>query len=99
MPTAWDHFFTQREPCWVLFHLRSGQLLAGYFGPRSFAGSSAHHRDIYIEQVWATDDDGQFVWQLPDTAGALVSLDECTVVQFFRTKEDLRNRTSHGHQG
>lgn len=85
MPTAWDHFFSRREPCWILFRLRNGRSVAGYYGANSFASSYPHRRDIYVEEAWVIDDDGQFQWKVPDTAGALVSIEDCELIEFFRT--------------
>ena len=83
-PTAWDYYFGQGTPSWVLCRLKNGKSLAGYFGPRSFAGSFPNNRDIYIEQLWLVDSGGHFVSPVPHSGGALVSFDECELVEFFQ---------------
>ena len=31
-PTAWDHYFKDRRPCWVLVHLSETRRVGGWFG-------------------------------------------------------------------
>lgn len=83
VPMAWDYYFSRRTPCWMLFRLKNGKSIGGYFGPRSFASSYPHGRDIYIEQAWVVNEIGQFVQAVPDSAGALISFDDCELVEFF----------------
>ncbi|NQW03684.1 MAG: hypothetical protein HQ485_06615 [Acidobacteria bacterium] len=90
MPMAWDYYFGQGVPCWVLFRLKNGKSIGGFFGAKSFASSYPHGRDIYIEQSWVVDDTGHFVRAVPDSAGALVSFDECELIEFFQTLPESR---------
>jgi hypothetical protein len=82
-PTSWDYFFGQRKPCWALFRLNSGKAIAGFFGPQSFASSFPHRRDAYLQEVWLTDSEGRFLQAVPGSAGALISMDDCELVEFF----------------
>lgn len=83
IPTAWDYFFRQRKGGWVLFHLKSGELLGGLFSQGSFASSLPESSDIYVEEVWRVDAAGKFQEKISQTGGALVRLDECTHLEFF----------------
>ena len=38
-PTAWDFYFRDQNPCWVLCHLKSGKLVGGVYALDSFASS------------------------------------------------------------
>ena len=80
---AWDYYFGRGVPCWILFRLKNGKSIGGFYGPNSFASSYPHGRDIYVEQTWVVDETGHFVAAVPDSAGALVSFDECELVEFF----------------
>ena len=83
LPMAWDFFFVRGVPCWVLFRLKNGKSIGGYFGPRSFASSFPNGRDIFVEQAWVVDEHGRFVRMVEGTAGALVSFDDCELLEFF----------------
>lgn len=83
IPTAWDNFFGQGRPCWMLFRLKNGTSVGGYYGPGSFASSFPHHRDVYVEQAWRVDESGKFERMVDGTAGVLVSMADCELVEFF----------------
>lgn len=83
VPMAWDYFFARGIPCWVLFRLKNGKSIGGYFGPKSFASSFPNGRDIFVEQAWVVDEAGRFVRVVEGTAGALVSFDDCELLEFF----------------
>lgn len=97
-PTAWDYFFGLRKPCWILCRLRGGKSIAGYFGGRAFASSFPHRRDVYIEKVWLVDESGRFTQPIRESAGALISMDDCELVEFFEVLEDTSRSTQHGEQ-
>lgn len=98
VPMAWDYYFGRSTPCWMLFRLKNGKSIGGYFGLRSFASSYPHGRDIYIEQAWVVNDTGQFVRAVPDSAGALISFDECELVEFFLALPDTNEVNPHVDQ-
>ena len=54
-PSAWDYFFQEKIPALVRVTLRSGEVVAGYYGPVSFAAYGVHGRDLYVEEQWAVD--------------------------------------------
>lgn len=82
-PTAWDHFFGSGQPCWMLFRMKSGSLLGGLYGKGSFASSYPHARDVYVGQVWRVDEAGRFHEPIAQTAGMLVSMDDCESIECF----------------
>lgn len=97
IPTAWDHFFGQGKPCWMLFRLKNGTAVGGYFGPGSFASSFPHGRDVYLEQSWLVNETGAFEQVVRGTAGVLVSMDDCVLVEFFESAPGADSREAdHG---
>lgn len=82
-PTGWDFFFLQRKPCWVLFHLRSGAKVGGWYGPKSRASLYPFDQEMYVESVWRLDEDGKFLERVPETGGAIVRFADCEVIEFF----------------
>ncbi|MBM4045281.1 MAG: hypothetical protein FJ279_09220 [Planctomycetes bacterium] len=87
-PSGWDFFFSQRRPCFILFHLRNGKLLGGFYGMRSFASSFPNEPDVFVEEVWRVDEYGRFTERVPDTAGCFVRYAECERIELFRAEEE-----------
>ncbi len=86
-PTAWDHFFAKREHLWVLCHLKDGRMVGGIYSGESSVSSYPHPQDIYIEEMWKTDEQGRFTNPVPQTRGLLVRAEECRFIEFFRPEE------------
>jgi len=82
-PTGWDHFFGKGEPCWVLFRLKTGEMIGGFYGTESLASSYPQMPDIFVEEVWKVDDTGKFEKKIDRTEGMYVSMSECRLVEFF----------------
>ena len=68
---AWDNFFSRNEACWVVVHLKNGQLVGGYFGPGSYATVEPESGHLYLEELWRLDERGKFVGPVVDSRGAL----------------------------
>jgi len=79
-PTAWDWKFPQMsKPAWVVVNLKNGGIILGYYGKNSFAASIPEQRDIYIENIYNMDEDGNWV----DLGkGVLVMKDEISSIEF-----------------
>ncbi|MCC7044526.1 MAG: hypothetical protein IT183_11725 [Acidobacteria bacterium] len=99
VPMAWDFFFARGIPCWVLFRLKNGKSIGGYFGPGSFASSFPNGRDIFVEQAWVVDEGGRFIRMVDGTAGALVSFDDCELLEFFEAVKGLPAEQETAHHG
>jgi len=82
-PTAWDFFFDQREVGFVLVHLNGGQLLGGYWGGNSYAGSFPNDGDIYLEAVYTVDEAGTFGDPIANTRGVLLRKDQYSYIELF----------------
>lgn len=82
-PTAWDFFFDQREPAFVLVHLANGKLLGGYWGGSSYSGSFPNDGDIYLEAVYSIDESGQFGDPIPNSRGVLLRKEQYSYIELF----------------
>jgi len=90
-PTAWDFFFHRRRPAFLLFRLKDGSFLAGYWGPNSYAGSFPNDGDVYIEAVYSLNEDGTFGEPIADTAGALIRRDQYESIEIFTVPDEQEN--------
>jgi uncharacterized protein DUF6338 len=86
-PTAWDFFFDQREPGFLLVHLTNGKLLGGYRGAKSYAGSFPNDGDIYLEAVYSVDESGRFGHPIPNTRGVLLRKEQYSYIELFSVPE------------
>ncbi len=91
-PTGWDWFFGQ-EPrtCWILFHLKSGAKVGGFYGGGSLASSHPVAQQVYVEEIWELSDDLQFEKKVEQTAGAIINKEDCDVIELF----DFREQEGH----
>ena len=87
MPTAWDFLFAQRRMLWVLFHLKDGRRIGGYFGRSSFASSHPLEPDIYVENIWHVDAQGRFTERIEGNAGLIIRFADCHLMEFYRAEE------------
>jgi len=67
--TAWDAKFSRLTPCLMVVTLKDGSGIAGWCGEESFIGSDPAGRDLYLEQVYA--DDGQGNWVIQSEGAAV----------------------------
>jgi len=82
-PTAWDYHFRKGRAYWIWLTFKNGKVMAGLYGPNSFASSLPEHRDIYIEKLLKLDNHGHVVELIENSAGALVRMEELERMQFF----------------
>jgi hypothetical protein len=80
-PTAWEWYFSQQKPCWVLVTLKDGAQVYGFFGEKSFAGDQPEFRDLYLEESFQLLDDGQWA-PMEDTGGVLIMADQIATIEF-----------------
>lgn len=88
MPSAWDYFFNQRRRCWILFHLKNGKKVGGFFDYESFASSYPMEGEVYLEQAWRVDQFGRFTEMIQATAGMIIRYNECDMIEFFKVEEE-----------
>ena len=87
-PQAWDFFFLQRRPAWVLAHLKTGEMVGGLFSDDSCASSFPTEADIYLEEVWKLDEEGRFIQRVDQTSGILIKRSECSHIELFALNKD-----------
>ncbi len=56
LPTAWDKYFSRRNPCAIIFHMKDGRgMIAGAFGDESYASAYPATQQIYLEKQLQID--------------------------------------------
>lgn len=69
--TAWDDYFSRRQPTWIVIHMADGSLLGGYFGKDSTASMGNEAGHLYLEELWQLDETGKFLKAIPESQGAI----------------------------
>lgn len=82
-PTAWDHAFRDREPCFVRARLKSGGWVGGWFGSRSFASSYPNPGELFLQTAWRMNKDGSFAARSQQTAGLYVRYEDIDVLEII----------------
>lgn len=84
IPTPWDYFFdNQGMACFVLCHLKSGRLIGGLYGTKSYTSEYPEPQQIYLEELWKITPEGQFLEKIPGTLGAIIRFDECSMIELL----------------
>lgn len=65
MESAWDWRFSRFPESLVTITLKDGSRIYGWCGAGSFIGSDPKDRDLYIEQVYEVDDEGNWTLKTP----------------------------------
>jgi len=82
IPTAWDYKFTHvNGGRWVIVRLKDGLVYRGLFYSDSFAGSDPDNRDIYIQELYTTNDKGDWN-RVEKTDGVWISINEIETIEF-----------------
>jgi len=89
-PRGWDHFVKEHHEFWVLFHLKDGKMLGGYFGDNSYAATFPQEPEICVEEIWRVNDRGEFVEIVEDTLGGVIRISECQRVEFLRVRMEMK---------
>ena len=59
-PRAWDHLFSDSPLTYLRIRTTTADVtIAGLFADKSYAGGHPHEADLYLEEVWRIDDDGE----------------------------------------
>lgn len=91
--TAWDDFFKRQHECWILFHLKDGKMLGGYFGEKSYASTYPQQPEIYVEETWRVDSRGEFFEKVEGTLGMVIRQADCERLEFLIIEGDNTNGT------
>jgi hypothetical protein len=82
IPTAWDYFFSNRTPVWVLVTTTDNDRVAGRFGAASFASSDRFERDLYIETVYRVEEEGPWT-EVPMNRGIWIPGKQIKHIEFW----------------
>ena len=83
---AFDDFFSRKQPCWIIVHLKDGSMIGGYFGDRSAASLAPASGHLYIEELWELDPQGKFLKRIGQSQGALFRPDDYQWIELFTEK-------------
>lgn len=82
IPTAWDWRFSNAiREMWVLVTLKNGSMFGGLLNDNYFASSDPIERDLYIEWMYAINDDDS--WTPLGQRGILITANEISTVEFW----------------
>lgn len=87
-PTAWDYAVRVPYERWVHVYLNDGTVIAGWFGQKSFSSLYHSKRDIYLEEVWLTDEDGTIIEPQIYTDGVWIAHDAIRNIVFQKSPEE-----------
>jgi Family of unknown function (DUF6338) len=65
LDSAWDWRFSRFPPSLMTITLKDGSRVSGWCGQDSFIGSDPKDRDLYIEQVYDVDEQGNWTRKTP----------------------------------
>lgn len=82
-PTAWDFYFDNTPPCWLICHLKNGKMVGGFYGLQSYATAYPRESQMYFEEVWRIDEHGRFADRIDRSNGMIVRYDDCELIEFF----------------
>jgi hypothetical protein len=89
--TAWDDYFKRRQECYILFHLKGGKMVGGYFGRKSYVSTFPQVPEVYVQEVWRVDERGRFVEMVEGTLGMVIRAADCERLEFLLVEENKPN--------
>jgi hypothetical protein len=91
LPSAWEYVVGLNEGFYVRVHLKDrSRPIGGIYGVNSFVADEKDPVDIYLEELWVMDDNGNFVSPVPTTRGAWIPRGSATYIEFL-SGEDSDN--------
>ncbi len=82
-PTAWDHAFRDRPPCFIRARLKDGSWTGGWYGPRSYASAYPQPAELFLQSAWQLNPDGSFGPKVNRTAGLHLRASDIDVLEFL----------------
>jgi hypothetical protein len=66
--SAWDNIFQRLTPhgAWIIVELKSGEQIGGLIGSASAIGQTPTPHDLYVEEIWIAEKDGNGVVNLKE---------------------------------
>lgn len=83
-PTAWDYVAQENSGLWVRVHLKDEKgIIAGQYGPASFGSLDPKRPDIYLQEAWLTNADGNIEKRVANSRGVWIAHDVMSHVHFL----------------
>lgn len=89
-PSSWDFTFEDGEPCLVVVTMKSGNAVAGYYGPKSHSGYGSQYRDLFLEERWTiiSEDGTTRLEPTEQSLGIWVAADEIVSVERYGVDDE-----------
>lgn len=82
-PTAWDHAFRDRAPCFIRVRLKNGGWAGGWFGTKSFASSYPDTGELFLQSAWRMNEDGSFAAKSQYSAGLYIRREDIDLLEIL----------------
>jgi hypothetical protein len=76
--SAGDYFFSKRQTCFVVVHLKNGGMVGGWYGPTGYVTTYPESGDLFLSAAVRLDARGELGPVIPTSIGVLVRRDEYT---------------------
>lgn len=89
VPNGWDYKFSETKTSkWVCICLDNDTFIRGKYGTKSLASSERGNHDIYLEELYKKDDEGN--WKKEDrTDGIWISANSIKWINFYKEKGEI----------
>lgn len=81
-PTAWDYKFGSiSDERFIIVKLTDNSLVRGKYSTKSCSGSSGKERDLYLEEFYTIDSEGEWE-EIPNSDGILIKESQIAMIDF-----------------
>jgi len=80
----WDYYFEKKKSCWVIVNLKNGEKIGGVYSDNSFSSAYPHKEQIYLEELWDIDTNGNFLKKISRTDGIIIIGDEIKSIELYK---------------
>lgn len=94
-PTAWDHAFHDRGPCFIRARLSNGGWAGGWYGKDSYASSFPNPGELFLQSAYRMNPDGSFVGKVADNEGIYLRAEGIDALEFL-TPPPAEGADRHG---
>lgn len=98
VPKAWDYFFRQAIPCWVIATLKDGRVFAGLYGENSSASSFPAEEDLYLEKLCRLSAEGKIEGVAPYSMGGIIRMEYVASLEFFESARQAGTAPEEAHE-
>lgn len=85
----WDLIFSQNKARWIIVHLKDGRSIGGWYGEHSYCSSFPSKEQIYLEEVYKINENGEFEGPIIErTDGILILGDDISAIEFFKSEDN-----------